>query len=141
MAAEDFTGKGWIYPSCTGFTPEPLKEAASDAGLRLMLLNWQHPRQTWGLFAKPGFDSSHLEGNRVLLDPSSISRELNSLRQQVLSLQRERTSVQLTLGWTLLTRYWQIVESLLPRDTPRRRTFDLLAHKLRSAFAKHSDSA
>lgn len=50
--------KGWIYPNCVEYTPESLKDAADAAGLQFEVLDWRHPRQTWGLFAKPHFDAA-----------------------------------------------------------------------------------
>lgn len=58
LADRDFDGSGWIYPECVSFTLPTLTKTASDAGLTLQVLDWWHPRQTWGLFAREGFDCS-----------------------------------------------------------------------------------
>jgi len=50
------TKTGWIYPGCVGYRPDTLGNVATKAGLRFELLDWRHPRQTWALFAAPGFD-------------------------------------------------------------------------------------
>jgi len=55
---DDFTGTGWVYPGCVSYTVRSLQQAAADAGLTLHLLDWRHPRQTWGLFASEDFDVS-----------------------------------------------------------------------------------
>ena len=58
--SSDFTGSGWVYPQCVGFTPSTIAQRAADAGLRLHILDWRHPRQNWALFAAPGFNDSWL---------------------------------------------------------------------------------
>lgn len=58
FADRDFSGTGWVYPECVGFTLQTVKNAAADAGLRLEVLDWLHPRQTWSLLCRDGFDSS-----------------------------------------------------------------------------------
>ena len=55
---EDSQRSGWIYPECVNYQPATLERAASDANLRFEILDWRHPRQTWGLFASPDFDST-----------------------------------------------------------------------------------
>ena len=50
------TKTGWIYPGCVSYRPDTLGNVATKAGLRFELLDWRHPRQTWALFAAPGFD-------------------------------------------------------------------------------------
>src|SRR5438067_7395836 len=55
---EDSQRSGWIYPECVNYQPATLERAASDANLRFEILDWRHPRQTWGLFAAPKFDST-----------------------------------------------------------------------------------
>lgn len=59
---EDYAGRGWVYPDCVRYTPETMRRLASEAGLTLELLDWRHPNQTWGLFAKPDFDTSWFKG-------------------------------------------------------------------------------
>ena len=54
----DAPEQGWIYPGCVRFTPRTMAYFASKHGLEFHILGWRHPRQTWGLFSKPGFDRS-----------------------------------------------------------------------------------
>jgi SAM-dependent methyltransferase len=49
---------GWIYPKCVEYRLDSMQGAAEAAGLQFEVLDWRHPRQTWGLFAKPGFDAA-----------------------------------------------------------------------------------
>ena len=49
---------GWIYPDCVSFRTTTLGRLAAEANLGFEILDWKHPRQTWALFAKPGFDVS-----------------------------------------------------------------------------------
>lgn len=49
--------RGWIYPECVGFTSKTLDELARKRGLEFLPLDWHHPRQNWGVFAKPGFEA------------------------------------------------------------------------------------
>ncbi len=55
---EDSTQTGWIYPECVNYRPVTLERAAKDVNLRFEILDWKHPRQTWALFAAPGFNST-----------------------------------------------------------------------------------
>src|SRR3954467_15871595 len=55
---EDSAQTGWIYPDCVNYRPATLEHAAKDVNLRLEILDWKHPRQTWALFAAPGYDST-----------------------------------------------------------------------------------
>jgi SAM-dependent methyltransferase len=57
-AETDFAGSGWVYPDCVTFTPASLARVADDAGLTMTALDWWHPRQSWALFHRPGFDTS-----------------------------------------------------------------------------------
>jgi cyclopropane fatty-acyl-phospholipid synthase-like methyltransferase len=54
----DTAEKGWVYPNCVGYTPETMASCAQRNGFNFRILDWRHPRQTWALFALPGFDSS-----------------------------------------------------------------------------------
>jgi SAM-dependent methyltransferase len=58
IGEEDSPKTGWIYPECVHYRPATLERAAADANLRFEIVDWKHPRQTWALFAAPGFDSS-----------------------------------------------------------------------------------
>jgi len=57
IGEEDSAEKGWIYPECVNYRPATLERAAEDVNLRFEILDWKHPRQTWALFAAPGFNS------------------------------------------------------------------------------------
>lgn len=46
----DFEGHGWIYPGCVQFRPATMHALAAEAGLRLVITDWFHPRQKWGVF-------------------------------------------------------------------------------------------
>ena len=54
--------KGWIYPDCVAFKKQSMENIAQSHGLKFYMLDWLHPRQSWALFAKPGFDMSWLIG-------------------------------------------------------------------------------
>jgi SAM-dependent methyltransferase len=58
IGEEDSPRSGWIYPDCVNYRPATLERAAEEVNLRLEILDWKHPRQTWALFAAPKFDSS-----------------------------------------------------------------------------------
>lgn len=59
---EDYAGEGWVYPECVRYTQGAIRGLASEAGFTLELLDWRHPNQSWGLFAKPDFDASWFKG-------------------------------------------------------------------------------
>jgi SAM-dependent methyltransferase len=65
VADEDFQGDGWIYPGCVRYRPETMVSLAVAAGLQMVMLDWKHPRQSWALFYKPGFDASWIRGGHV----------------------------------------------------------------------------
>lgn len=54
-ALSDTTRRGWIYPDCIEFSNDSLDAMAWARGLCFRPLDWHHPRQSWALFAKPGF--------------------------------------------------------------------------------------
>jgi SAM-dependent methyltransferase len=56
VADKDCEQAGWTYPGCVGYTPETIARLARAAGFKHLVLDWKHPRQTWALYAKPGFD-------------------------------------------------------------------------------------
>src|SRR4030095_4178308 len=58
IGEEDSAQTGWIYPECVNYRPTTLERAAKDVNLRFEILDWNHPRQTWALFAAPAFDST-----------------------------------------------------------------------------------
>lgn len=55
---QDSPQTGWIYPECVKYQRATLERAAAEANLGFEILDWKHPRQTWALFAAPGFSSS-----------------------------------------------------------------------------------
>lgn len=61
----DTDRRGWIYPDCVSFKPATVDALASRHGLEFVPLDWRHPRQTWALLAKPGFDAGWYR-NRAL---------------------------------------------------------------------------
>lgn len=48
---------GWVYPDCVWYTKETMQKLAARHGLGFRMLDWRHPRQSWALFYKPGFDA------------------------------------------------------------------------------------
>jgi SAM-dependent methyltransferase len=58
IGEEDSAQTGWIYPDCVNYRPATLERAAAEVNLRFEILDWKHPRQTWALFASPGFNST-----------------------------------------------------------------------------------
>src|SRR5512140_2287910 len=58
IGEEDSVQTGWIYPECVNYRPATLEREAKDVNLRFEILDWKHPRQTWALFAAPGFNST-----------------------------------------------------------------------------------
>ena len=62
---EDFNGNGWVYPECVKFKLETMAEIASDFGLNFDVLDWAHPRLTWGLFSKKNYDKSLINGGPI----------------------------------------------------------------------------
>ena len=61
LGKEDCQIAGWIYPGCVTYTAGTMAAMARTAGLGFLLLDWRHPRQTWALFRKPGFDVTWFE--------------------------------------------------------------------------------
>jgi cyclopropane fatty-acyl-phospholipid synthase-like methyltransferase len=58
IADSDTLEKNWFYPGCVYYTVNTMEAAARRHGFGFQILDWRHPRQTWALFAKPGFDSA-----------------------------------------------------------------------------------
>jgi cyclopropane fatty-acyl-phospholipid synthase-like methyltransferase len=64
VGTEDFEGDGWVYPDCVKYIPGTIEKMASEQGLSFEIIDWKHPRQTWAMFSKPGFDKSLIvDGN------------------------------------------------------------------------------
>jgi SAM-dependent methyltransferase len=57
---KDCGGSGWIYPECVEFRPATVAAMAAEEGLEFRQLKWYHPRQSWCVMFKPGFDASVL---------------------------------------------------------------------------------
>lgn len=58
LAENDWEGSGWVYPDSVKYRLETIEDVARECGYKFQLLDWRHPRQTWGLFAMPEFDRS-----------------------------------------------------------------------------------
>ena len=54
----DSLERNWVYPGCVKYTVKTMEAGAKRYGFSFQVLDWRHPRQTWVLFANPGFDSS-----------------------------------------------------------------------------------
>jgi SAM-dependent methyltransferase len=80
IGEEDSPKTGWIYPECVNYRPATLERAAAAVNLRFEILDWKHPRQTWALFAAPGFDSSWFKV-RALSWNARLERTLSQNRQ------------------------------------------------------------
>jgi hypothetical protein len=77
---QDAAQSGWIYPNCVNYRPATLERAAADVNLRFEILDWKHPRQTWALFAAPGFDSTWFK-ERPLTWNTGLERALSQKHQ------------------------------------------------------------
>jgi hypothetical protein len=77
---EDFAKTGWIYPDCVNYRPGTLDRAAKDVNLRFEILDWKHPRQSWALFAAPGFNSTWFK-DRPLTWNAGLERALSQKHQ------------------------------------------------------------
>ena len=80
IGEEDSARTGWIYPDCVNYRPATLDRAAKDLNLRFEILDWKHPRQTWALFAAPGFDSTWFK-DRALTWNAGLERALSQKHQ------------------------------------------------------------
>jgi SAM-dependent methyltransferase len=80
IGEEDSTQMGWIYPECLNYRPATLERAAKDVNLRFEILDWKHPRQTWALFAVPGFNSAWFK-DRPLTWNTGLERALSEKYQ------------------------------------------------------------
>ena len=80
VGEEDSPRTGWIYPECVNYRAATLESAARDVNLRFEILDWKHPRQTWALFAAPGFDSGWFK-DRPLTWNAGLERALNQKNQ------------------------------------------------------------
>ena len=76
IGQEDSPRIGWIYPDCVNYRPATLEYAAAEVNLRFEILDWKHPRQTWALFAAPGFDSGWFK-DRPLTWNAGLERTLS----------------------------------------------------------------
>jgi len=80
IGEEDSAQAGWIYPECVNYRPATLERAAKDVNLRFEILDWKHPRQTWALFAAPGFNSTWFK-DRPLTWNTGLERALSQKHQ------------------------------------------------------------
>jgi hypothetical protein len=65
VGAEDYDGLGWVYPGCVRYRPETLAGLAAESGFNFRVLDWSHPRQTWALFSRPGYDAALIDGGSI----------------------------------------------------------------------------
>lgn len=63
VADTDYDGMGWVYPNNVRYRVETMAGLAAGAGLKFTLLDWKHPGQSWGLYAREAYDYSLLRGN------------------------------------------------------------------------------
>jgi SAM-dependent methyltransferase len=80
IGEEDSAQAGWIYPKCVNYRPATLKRAAEEVNLRFEILDWKHPRQTWAVFAAPGFNSTWFK-DRPLTWNAGLERALSQKNQ------------------------------------------------------------
>jgi cyclopropane fatty-acyl-phospholipid synthase-like methyltransferase len=80
IGEQDSAQTGWIYPDCVNYRPATVERAAADANFRFEILDWKHPRQTWALFAAPGFDSTWFK-DRPLSWNAGLERALSQKHQ------------------------------------------------------------
>jgi len=80
IGKEDSVQAGWIYPDCVNYRPATLERAAIDVNLSFEILDWKHPRQTWSLFAAPGFNSTWFK-DRALTWNAGLERALSQKHQ------------------------------------------------------------
>jgi cyclopropane fatty-acyl-phospholipid synthase-like methyltransferase len=80
IGEQDSAQTGWIYPDCVNYRPATVERAAADANFRFEILDWKHPRQTWALFATPGFDSTWFK-DRPLTWNAGLERALSQKHQ------------------------------------------------------------
>ena len=80
IGEEDSAKTGWIYPDCVNYRPGTLERAAKAANLRFEILDWKHPRQSWALFAAPGFNSNWFK-DRPLTWNTGLERALSQKHQ------------------------------------------------------------
>ncbi|HEY3660918.1 MAG TPA: class I SAM-dependent methyltransferase [Candidatus Udaeobacter sp.] len=80
IGKEDSARAGWIYPECVNYLPATLERAAEGVNLRFEIVDWKHPRQTWALFAAPGFNSTWFK-DRPLTWNAGLERALSQKHQ------------------------------------------------------------
>ena len=44
------------------YKPETLADLAAESGLGFAVIDWSHPRQTWAIFYKEGYDKTLASG-------------------------------------------------------------------------------
>lgn len=62
---EDHATSGWVYPECVAYRRETMADLARDHGFDFRVLDWQHPRQRWCLFAKAEFSHEWMDQNSL----------------------------------------------------------------------------
>jgi len=58
VGEQDCQDEGWFYPECVDYRVDTMARLAENTGLKFLLLDWKHPRQWWGLYTKPKFDTT-----------------------------------------------------------------------------------
>ena len=53
----ELEGSGWLYPEMIPYSWERLKGIVEEGGLVTRRLDWEHPRQSWFVAARPGAES------------------------------------------------------------------------------------
>lgn len=64
----DTDATGWVYPGCVTFTQRTMERLAREHSLEFVPLRWRHPRQSWALLAKRGFDAARFQGRTLAWD-------------------------------------------------------------------------
>ena len=72
IGPEDYESDGWIYPKCPHYRRETVEKLVRESGYGFRVLNWNHPRQTWFLMFREGFDTAWLDSG-----PLTWNRRLN----------------------------------------------------------------
>jgi SAM-dependent methyltransferase len=62
---KDYAGNGWVYPGCVNYRPETMARIAAKFDFGFEVIDWAHPRQTWALFSRKGYDKSLIAGGPI----------------------------------------------------------------------------
>lgn len=61
----DFEGNGWVYPGCVKYQPHSIEKMAIQFGFKFQMLDWAHPRQSWGMFSRRDHDMTLVDGGPI----------------------------------------------------------------------------